>query len=178
VAEFPRADTQRAVGRVLKPHGVRGELLVEVRTDSPVERFAAGTLLRAVLPEGDERELTVGTARWHSGRLLVRFEEVDSRDGAGALRGTMLTADVVDLPPTTDPDEFYDHQLEGLAVHTVGGAVIGTVREVVHGPAGELLLVDRNGGEALVPFVRDIVPEVDLRRGHIVVNPPEGLLDP
>lgn len=152
---------------------------MEVRTDSPAERFAIGNRLRAVLPGGDIRQLTVAAVREHSSRLLVRFHEVDDRGAAEELRGTVLTAAPVDLPPTADPDEFYDYQLEGLAVCTVDGAHVGTVREVSHGPAGDLLVVDRDGGhEALIPFVRAIVPEVDITAGRVVLDPPEGLLDP
>lgn len=152
---------------------------MEVRTDSPAERFAIGNRLRAVLPGGDIRRLTVAAAREHSGRLLVRFHEVDERGAAEELRGAVLTASVADLPPTADPDEFYDHQLEGLTVCMVDGVLVGTVREVSHGPAGDLLVVERDGGhEALVPFVRAIVAEVDIAAGRVVLDPPEGLLDP
>jgi 16S rRNA processing protein RimM len=109
---------------------------------------------------------------------LVCFEGVDGRDDADALRGAALCAAAVDLPPIEDPDEFYDHQLEGLAVLTVTGAVVGTVREVMHGAGGELLVVDREGGgETLVPFVRQIVPEVDVRGGRVLLDPPPGLLE-
>jgi len=171
--------TVRVVGRVAKPHGLHGELAVEVRTDSPEERFAEGTLLRAELRDGTIRTLTVVAARPHAGRLLVRFDGVEGRNDAEALRGTVLSADARDLPPIDDPDEFYDHELEGLAAQLADGTALGTVREIVHGPGGDLLVVAReSGGELLVPFVREIVPEVDVRAGRLVVDPPPGLLDP
>ncbi|HVV23428.1 MAG TPA: ribosome maturation factor RimM [Pseudonocardiaceae bacterium] len=169
----------RKVGRIVKPHGIRGELLVDVSTDSADLRFAVGSVLFVTSRDGAvTRTLTVTAARPHAGRLLVRFEGVRDRDGADALRGAPLAADVADLPPIDDPDEFYDHQLEGLAVHTVAGAVVGTVREVRHGVGGDLLVVDSDAGdELLVPFVREIVPTVDVAGGRIVVDPPAGLLE-
>jgi len=166
------------VGRVAKAHGISGELAVDVRTDSPETRFALGSVLTAKLRDGTSRNLTVAAARNHSGRLLVRFEEVLTRDVAETLRGTLLLASTEDLPPTGDPDEFYDHELEGLTAELVDGTQIGTVLEVVHGPGGELLVVKRaNGDETLIPFVREIVPTVDLAGKRVVVDPPEGLLD-
>lgn len=173
------AGTQRrAVGRIVKPHGVRGELVVEVRTDSPGERFAAGATLRATLPAGTDRDLTVLASRPHSGRLLVVFDGVQGRDAADELRGATLTIDPCGLPAVDDPDEFHDHQLEGLTVLTADGEMVGTVTEVLHGPAGELLAVHRERtGELLVPFVREIVPEVSLADGRVVIEPPEGLLE-
>ncbi|GDY30616.1 ribosome maturation factor RimM [Gandjariella thermophila] len=170
--------TVRVVGRVAKAHGLHGELAVELRTDSPEERFSEGATVRAELRDGTVRTLTVSAARPHGGRLLVSFAGVEGRDAAEALRGAVLSADARDLPPTEDPDEFYDHELEGLAAELTDGTAVGTVREIVHGPAGDLLVVERaSGGEVLVPFVRDIVPEVDVRAGRLVVDPPPGLLD-
>ncbi|GAA3866585.1 ribosome maturation factor RimM [Saccharothrix violaceirubra] len=166
------------VGRVAKAHGITGELAVDVRTDSPDTRFAEGSVLNAKLRDGTSRDLTVTAARHHAGRLLVRFEEVVTRDVAETLRGTLLLGSTADLPPTGDPDEFYDHELEGLNVELLDGTVIGTVREIVHGPGGELLVVRREGGaDALVPFVREIVPTVDVTARRVVLDPPEGLLD-
>jgi 16S rRNA processing protein RimM len=169
----------RKVGRIVKPHGVRGELVVDVSTDSADVRFAVGSVLFVTSRDGSVvRSLTVTAARPHTGRLLVFFEGVAGRDAADELRGAVLTADLAELPPIADPDEFYDHQIEGLAVVTVGGDEVGTVREVMHGAGGELLLVDRvDGSEVLVPFVRQIVPEVDVPGGRIVLDPPPGLLD-
>ncbi|MEU6642308.1 ribosome maturation factor RimM [Saccharomonospora sp. NPDC046836] len=168
---------QVVVGRVAKAHGIRGELTVDVRTDSPEERFAVGSVLTGQARDGSTARLTVAAARWHSGRLLMRFAEVPDRTTAEELRGVLLLGDTGDLPPIEDPDEFYDHELEGLRAELGDGTVIGTVREVVHSPGGELLSIDRDGGEVLVPFVRAIVPTVDVAGGRVVVDPPEGLLD-
>ncbi|MFC6088619.1 ribosome maturation factor RimM [Saccharothrix sp. BKS2] len=166
------------VGRVAKAHGIGGELAVDLRTDLPETRFAPGSVLAAKLRDGTSRNLTVAAARNHSGRLLVRFAEVLTRDVAETLRGTLLLAGTEDLPPTGDPDEFYDHELEGLVAELADGTRVGTVREIVHGPGGELLVIVREtGDETLVPFVREIVPAVDVAGGRVVLDPPEGLLD-
>ncbi|HVL84917.1 MAG TPA: ribosome maturation factor RimM [Pseudonocardia sp.] len=170
MSSTPTGSDALLVGIVGRPHGLRGEVVVDVRTDSPEERFAPGAVFGP---------LTVESARPHGGRYLVHFAGVADRDAAGALRGTQLLVAVADLPPTGDDDEFHVHQLEGLRAELVDGAVVGRVREVVHGPAGELLVLARPDlPDALVPFVREIVPTVDLDAGRVVLDPPEGLLEP
>ncbi|GAA0518824.1 ribosome maturation factor RimM [Saccharopolyspora subtropica] len=167
-----------AVGRIVRPHGVRGELVVQVLTDSPELRFAPGSVL-GLQRRGAERaeNLTVTAARPHAGRLLLRAEGVEGRDAAEELRGALLTVSSDELEPTEDPDEFHDHELVGLRVVDTSGAEVGEVHEVVHTPAGELLAVrTADDRETLVPFVAEIVPEVDLEAGRLVVDPPEGLL--
>ncbi|MGH3864627.1 MAG: ribosome maturation factor RimM [Pseudonocardiaceae bacterium] len=165
--------TQRVIGRIGRPHGLRGEVTVQVRTDFPEQRFTADAQLH-----GDTgRVLTVETVRPHGEALLVRFAGVADRDSAAELCGLLLTVDATTLPDLDDPDEFYDHQLEGLAVVRSDGAALGTVREVVHAPASDLLVLETERGEALVPFVRAIVLEVDLAGGRVVLDPPDGLLD-
>ncbi|WP_431969489.1 ribosome maturation factor RimM [Nocardia sp. bgisy134] len=169
------------VGRVAKSHGVRGELVVEIRTDEPEERFAVGATLRGRLPRSTEvRDFTVESAREHSGRLLVFLAGIADRTAADALRGTLFLVDSEDLPPSDDPDEFYDHELEGLTVQLTDGAVVGTVTEVLHSAAGELLSVRAadDGREILIPFVTAIVPTVSIADRLVVIDPPEGLLDP
>jgi 16S rRNA processing protein RimM len=171
--------TDVVVGRVAKAHGVGGELAVDVHTDEPSLRFASEAVVRAKLRDGTQRPLTVVSARPHTDRLLVRFAEVLTRDVAETLRGALLLVDVADLPPSQDPDEFYDHELEGLAAELGDGTRVGTVREVAHGPGSDLLVLDLpDGREVLVPFVRAIVPEVDVVGRRVLLDPPEGLLDP
>jgi 16S rRNA processing protein RimM len=137
--------------------------------------------LRGRLPRAAEvREFTVESAREHSGRLLVFLAGVADRAAADALRGMLFLVDSADLPPSEDPDEYYDHELEGLEVRLTDGTVVGAVREVLHSAAGELLEVRAadDGREILIPFVTAIVPTVSLAEGVIVIDPPEGLLDP
>ena len=169
---------QLAVGRIIRPHGIRGEVAVDVRTDDPGERFAGGTVLTTDPPGAGP--LTVASARWHSGRLLVSFAGIGDRNQAEQLRGIWLTVDSADLPAPADPDEFHDQQLIGLQVVTTAGEAVGTVTDVAH-PGQDLLVIEpaagRDGGEVLVPFVAAIAVEVDLAAGRLVIDPPPGLLD-
>ncbi|TDD67990.1 ribosome maturation factor RimM [Jiangella aurantiaca] len=164
------------VGRIGRAHGIRGEVNVEVRTDTPDERFADG----AVLATDPARRgpLTVLGSRWHSGRLLVAFDGVTDRTAAEGLRGILLLAEIPDDATTGDPDEFFDHQLVGLTVVGVDGDELGVVREIIHAPSQDILSVERTGGgEALVPFVTEIVPEVDVAGSRLIVDPPPGLFE-
>ena len=170
---------QLVIGRISRPHGVRGEVIVDVRTDDPGPRFAAGSVI-ATEP-ATAGPLSVTRSRWHSGRLLVQFKGFEDRTGADTLRGVMLLVDSAELEDVDDPDEFRDHQLIGLRVQTVAGEQIGTVSDVLH--YGQDLLVvagsgDRTGSEIMIPFVAAIVPVVDLDAGELRVDPPTGLLDP
>jgi 16S rRNA processing protein RimM len=170
----PSFDTV-VVGRIGRPHGVRGEVTVEVRTDDPDLRFVPGAVLRTDPPE--RGPITITGVHWHSGTLLLRLEGVDSREAAEAVRNTELVVAVADLPEIEDPDSYYDHQLVGLTARMPDGTEIGQVTVIRH-EAQDLLVVRRaDGGEALIPFVSAIVPTVDLEGGFVVVDPPEGLLD-
>lgn len=166
---------QLVVGRIGRPHGLRGDVSVEVRTDEPDSRFAPGTAL-ATEP-ASAGPLVVESCRWHSGVLLVRFEGVTDRDRAEELRGTMLVIDSADIPPPDDPDEFYDHQLIGLSVVKPDGEAVGEVSDVLH-HGQDLLVIRRGKAEVYVPFVKALVPVVDLERGVLVVDGPPGLLNP
>ncbi|MBW8710588.1 MAG: ribosome maturation factor RimM, partial [Mycobacterium sp.] len=107
------------VGRVAKAHGIAGEVIVEVRTDDPDIRFVAGSSLRGRPSRGGpESRYVIESVRDHGGRLLVRLGGVVDRNAAESLKGTLFVVDSEDLPPIEDPDEFYDHQLEGLHVVT------------------------------------------------------------
>ena len=181
---------QIAVGQIVRAHGIRGEVLVAVRTDEPDVRFAPGAVLAT---EPSERgPLTVAAARWHTGRLLIAFEGVQDRNAAEDLRGTLLILDSSQIPSPDDPDEFYDHQLIGLGVVNAAGEPVGVVTDVLH-HGQDLLVVRRDGrpgtpggqgfagppaGEVLVPFVGAIVTDVDVAAGRLVIDPPPGLLDP
>ena len=162
------------VGIVGRAHGVRGELAVEPRTDEPDLRFAPGATLRV---EGRDRRLVVESARDHSGRLLVRFRDVADRNAAEALRGLRLVADVDPASRPEEPEEYYDRQLIGLRVLTAAGAEVGTVSGVAHLPSQDLLEIDAAGETRLVPFVAELVPEVDLDQGLVRLADVPGLLD-
>ena len=163
------------VGRIGRPHGVRGEVTVEVRTDDPDLRFAPGAVLRT--EPADRGPLTIAGCRWHREVLLLAIDGVESREAAEELRNTELHVPVADLPALEDPDVYYDHQLVGLTARLPDGTELGTVGGVRHEGA-DLLVVRRvEGGELLVPFVTAIVPTVDVPGGVVVVDPPEGLLD-
>jgi 16S rRNA processing protein RimM len=170
------------VGRIGKPHGVRGEVTVDVRSDEPERRFAVGAQLRARPPAGSAsglQSLTVARTRWHQGVLLALFEEIPDRNAAEAARGTLLhvTLDAADSPE--DPDEFYAHQLVGLTAYDVDGTRLGEVTALVPGGAQDLLTVRTvDGRDALVPFVRALVPEVDVAGGRVVVADRPGLVAP
>jgi 16S rRNA processing protein RimM len=171
------------VGRVVKAHGVTGEVVVDVCTDDPDTRFAPGNRLRAIRSRGGDagRSYVIDSAREHGARLLVRLVGVADRDSADALRGSLFVIDSDDLPPIDEPDTYYDHQLEGLWVKTAAGQDVGVVAEVLHTAAGELLAVKRDTDEVLVPFVGAIVTSVSLddgtNKGVIEIDPPDGLLD-
>lgn len=175
-------DIEVVVGRIGKPHGIRGEVTLDVRTDEPDRRFAPGTTLRAEAPAGADRRptaLTVERARWHQSTLLVTFEELADRNAAEAVRGTVLFATIGHHEKPEDPEEYYDHQLVGLAVVDLDGTPLGEVKAVVHGSAQDLLTVRTpDGRDALVPFVSALVPEVDLEAGRVVVADRPGLVTP
>ena len=165
------------VGRIGKPQGIKGEVTVQVRTDDPDARFAAGQVL---LTDPAERgPLTVERSRWQNGRLVVAFEGVPDRNAAELLRETLLQVDARTLPPPEDEDEFHDHVLRGMSAELVAGGRIGEVVDVLHLPHGDVLVVrrDDNGAEVLVPFVKAMVPVVDVAARRLEVEPPEGLLD-
>lgn len=168
---------QLIVGRVGRAHGIKGDVTVEVRTDEPELRLGPGAVLAT--DPASAGPLTVAAGRVHSGRLLLRFEGVQDRTAAEALRGTMLIAEVDPAEVPEDPEEFYDHQLIGLDVVLADGTPVGELTEVVHLPYQDLLTVRLpDGREALVPFVVEIVPEIDLEEQRVVITPPPGLIDP
>jgi len=178
--------TEVVVGRIGKPHGVNGEVSVEVRTDEPERRFADQTTLATQSPGPGApgaahrpTTLTVSATRWHQSRLLVTFDGVGDRNEAEAVRGLLLVAAVDTDEAPEDPEEFYDHQLVGLRVVTDDGSPVGEVVEVLHNLAQDLLSVRAaDGREVLVPFVAELVPTVDVLHGHVVVEDRPGLLTP
>ena len=175
-------EVEVVVGRIGKPHGLRGHVTIDVRTDEPDRRFVPGAVLRAEPPAGSAsplRTVTVATVRWHSSVLLATFEEVPDRTAAEAARGIVLHATIGADETPEDPDEFYDHQLVDLAAYDVDGTPLGTVVGLQHGSAQDLLrVVTPDGREALVPFVKALVPEVDLAGRRVVIADRPGLVTP
>ncbi|MVO89927.1 ribosome maturation factor RimM [Streptomyces sp. p1417] len=167
---------QLVVARIGRAHGIKGEVTVEVRTDEPELRLGPGAVL-ATDPAGTG-PLTIETGRVHSGRLLLRFAGVRDRTGAEALRNTLLIAEVDPEELPEDPDEFYDHQLMDLDVVTMDGTEVGRITEISHLPSQDLFIVERpDGSEVMIPFVEEIVTEIDLEEQRAVIDPPPGLID-
>jgi 16S rRNA processing protein RimM len=183
------------VGQIGKPHGIRGEVLVTVRTDEPEERFTPGSVFTTEVPR-DRRvstgpavavpglayrvpeKLTLEAVRWHQGRLIAQFEGAHDRNVAEALRGVLLQVDSSTVAIPDDPDEFHDHQLIGLRVEAPDGTLLGSVARIDHAPAADLIVLAKaGGGTALVPFVTAMIPTVDLAGGRVIADLPEGLLD-
>ncbi|MFE9921728.1 ribosome maturation factor RimM [Streptomyces sp. NPDC005774] len=167
---------QLVVARIGRAHGIKGEVTVEVRTDEPELRLGPGAVLAT--DPASAGPLTIETGRVHSGRLLLRFEGVRDRTGAEALRNTLLIAEIDPDEKPEDEDEYYDHQLIDLDVVTRDGQPVGRITEIAHLPTQDLFVVERpDGGEVLVPFVEQIVTEIDLEEQRAVIDPPPGLID-
>jgi 16S rRNA processing protein RimM len=157
------------VGRVGKAHGILGEATIEVRTDLAQERFAIG----AVLDTDTHGQLTVSTARVHNGILLLGFEGVSDRNSVEALRNELLYADVDINAPAEDEDDFHVLQLIGCQAHLVDGDLFGEVSDVLNLPGQDVLVIKVDGDEVLIPFVRALVPIVDITAKRLTVIPPE-----
>ena len=167
---------QLVVARVGRAHGIKGEVTVEVRTDEPELRLPPGAVLAT--DPATAGPLTIETGRVHSGRLLLRFEGVRDRTGAEALRNVLLIADIDPEELPEGEDEYYDHQLMGLDVVLTDGTEIGRITEISHLPSQDLFVVERpDGSEVYVPFVEEIVLEIDLEEQRAVIDPPPGLID-
>lgn len=167
------AEPTVVVGRIVKAHGLTGEVAVELRSDTP-DRFAPEALV--YLEDG--RGLRIRSSRPHAGGLLVSFEEVSNRDAAGALRGAMLVVPLTMLPDLPE-GAWWPHELVGCEVVTLSGRALGTLADVVPNPANDLWVVrDTNGGELLIPALRHVLVEVDTAGRRIVVHDVPGLTAP
>ncbi|MBF0814853.1 ribosome maturation factor RimM [Microbacterium paludicola] len=172
------AKNQLRVGRLVKAHGLKGALKLELYTDDPDGRFVPGASFTLQVPEHSQwhgKSITVREFRWMNQSPVVFFEGVDDRNAADTLVRAILWVDEDEDAPA-EPDAWYDHQLVGLDV-VRDGAVVGKVARVEHFPAQDLLVVETGAGEVLVPFVAAIVPEVDIEAGRVVVTPPAGLFE-
>jgi len=163
------------LARIGKPHGLRGEVTVQLHTDDPERRFAVGTVVatEAETGSGVPTSLTIASTRVHRGIWLLSFEEIPDRTGAEGLRGTRL---VLLDSPESDEEAYYEEDLVGLEVRDPRGEPIGTVSGLEIGEAQDRLVVTLTDGvTAYVPFVKRIVPTV--ADDHVVVDPPPGLFD-
>jgi 16S rRNA processing protein RimM len=181
VAETERpagADDLVQVGRIERPHGLHGEVVVGPLTDFPAERFVAGATLMTArpgqVPAGET--LTIVDVRWHKGRPLVLFEGVGSVEDAEALRGQGLWI-AASTRPALGPGLFYETDLVGCQVETVDGQAVGAVRRVEGAPGASVLSLDTPSGEVLVPLADEICRVIDPAARRIVIDPPAGLLE-
>ena len=162
------------VGRIGKAHGILGEATIEVRTDEAENRFAIG----AVLETESHGNLTVASARVHNGILLLAFDGIEDRNSIEALRNELLYADVDINAPGVDEDDYHVLQLIGCKAYLVDGDEFGEVSEVLNLPGQDVLVIKSESGETLIPFVRQLVPIVDIKARRMTVIPPviEGQL--
>jgi 16S rRNA processing protein RimM len=165
---------QLQVARIGKPHGIRGEVTVQVLTDAPGDRFVPGT--EFVVEPASAGPLTVNSARWNKDILLLGFEEIGTRNEAETLRGAKLFIETEELDEDDD-EGWYEHELVGLEAR-IGSSVVGKVTALNTMPVQDLLMVTTpEGKEILVPFVEQIVPEVNVEEGFIRLTPPDGLFE-
>jgi 16S rRNA processing protein RimM len=168
-------DDMAVVGRIARPHGLRGQVVVNPETDFAAERFRIGAVLWMQSPRGQER-LTVTSSRFQNGRPVVGFEGMASIDDVEGLAGQELRVPEEALQPL-EAGRYYEHQLVGCVVETVSGGHVGAVAKVEGGPGVSRLVIDGRQGEILIPFAVDICVHVDVAAKKIQIDPPEGLLD-
>ena len=171
--------TKLRVGRLVKAHGLKGAIKLELYTDSPDQRFKPGQILELQVPETSEwfgKTITVSELRFYNQSPVLFLEGVDDRSKAETLiKAILLIETEADALPE-EPEAWYDHQLVGLKA-LVGQESVGTVLRVDHLPAQDLLAIETQNGEVLVPFVKQIVPEVNLALGQLTLTPPDGLFE-
>lgn len=157
------------VGRIGRAHGINGEATIEVRTDEPENRFVIGA---RVLTDSND-ELLITSHRWHNGILLLGFEGITDRNGIEVLRDTLMYCEVdIDAPGEND-DDFHVLQLIGCTAFLESGEKLGEVSDVINLPAQDLLAIQSAEGEVLIPFVRQLVPVVDIKNRKMTVIPPQ-----
>jgi 16S rRNA processing protein RimM len=162
-----------ALGRIQRPHGVRGEVRLEILTDYP-ERLSG---LKTVFLGSEHRAYQVENCRLHQKIALVKLAGLDDRDSADQLRGKMVHVAIEDAVPL-EGDEHYEFQMEGVQVVTDAGQVLGEIVEVFTAPgANDVFIVHGPLGEILIPVIEDVVTDLDLDAGRLVIHPLPGLLD-
>lgn len=179
MAPKPGSITRLRVGRLTKAHGLKGALKVELYTDEPERRFVPGASFSLQVPPESpwhNRSVELLELRWYNEQPVAFFKGVEDRTAAETLVKAILWVDKDDAEEL-EPDTWYDHQLVGLDV-IVDGMKVGVVARIDHLPAQDLIVVKTKGDDVLVPFVRAIVPNVDIQAGQITMTPPGGLFDP
>jgi len=179
VAAKKKASTQLRVGRLTKPHGLKGGIKLELFTDEPERRFVPGASFSLQVPTGSKwhgKSIVIDELRWYNGHPVGFFRGVTDRSEAESLIKAILWIDQDPTQLPAEEDAWYDHQLVGL-VAMRDGDLVGTVARVDHLPAQDLLAITTDAGEVLVPFVKAIVPAVDIAAGTVTLTPPPGLLE-
>ena len=167
------------MGRLLKAHGLKGAIKLELYTDSPNERFVPGAVLKLQVPETSPwfgKTVTVKELRWYNQSPVIFLEGIEDRDASEQLIRAILLIDTDADALPTEEDAWYDHQLVGLKVLR-DGIEVGTITRVDHLPSQDLLTVKTDSGDVFVPFVKAIVTRVDVAAGIATINPPEGLFE-
>jgi 16S rRNA processing protein RimM len=171
--------TKLRVGRLVKAHGLKGAIKLELYTDSPDQRFKSGQVLELQVPETSEwfgKTVKVSELRFYNQSPVLFLEGIENRSQAETLIKAILLIEIdLDKLPE-EPEAWYDHQLLGLEA-LVENTVVGKVIRVDHLPAQDLLAIETTTGEVLVPFVKQIVPTVDISKGQIILDPPAGLFE-
>jgi len=171
--------TQLRVGRLTKAHGLKGAIKLELFTDDPGRRFVPGAVFTLQVPTSSPwhgKTIELVELRWYNQHAVGFFKGVPDREAAETLAKAILWIDQDSAEQTDEEDAWYDHQLVGLAV-VRDGVQIGTLTRLEHLPAQDLLIVKTANGEAMIPFVKAIVPSVDVKAGVITITPPPGLLE-
>lgn len=179
MANAKRPETGLRVGRLLKAHGLKGAIKVEMYTDDPASRFTPGSMFTLQVPDESPwlgKTLTLRELKWYNDSPVAFFEGIDDRtDAESLIKAILWIDDDSDSRPVED-DAWYDHQLIGLTVRRDGVAV-GTIARVDHFPSQDLLIVATDNGDVMVPFVKAIVSHVDIEAGTVDVTPPFGLFE-
>lgn len=179
MANAKRPESGLRVGRLLKAHGLKGAIKVEMYTDDPAARFVPGSVYTLQVPDESEwfgKTLTLIELKWYNDSPVAFFEGITDRNASESLIKAILWIDEDTDSRPAEEDAWYDHQLIGLTVRRDGVAV-GTIARVDHMPAQDLLIVDTANGEVMIPFVKAIVSHVDIAAGTMEVTPPIGLFE-
>jgi 16S rRNA processing protein RimM len=163
------------VGRILRPHGVRGEVVLEVLTDFPEALPGKSVYLQAETEEAAREERQVEAVRWHRGRLLLRLAGATDRNSVEDLRGLLVQIDRGAAEPLA-AGQYYHHQIVGLRVVGENGQALGRVTEILETGANDVYVVETpEGGELLLPAIRDVILRIDVEAGEITAHVMEEL---